>query len=558
MQPTRIALGSGDWQPTYAALNAAANRLAQRLLPYGGAGERVALLMRHDSPLIAAMLAVLKAGRVVVALNPSEPPARLEGLLGDAEPCLILTDAIHQPLARQVAGRREVLCCDDLLDGSPAPNLDRPIAADALAFLIYTSGSTGRPKAVMQTHGNIQHNVYRQTCGMGLHEADRIAFLASLSGGQGLATAWCSLLNGAALCPYPIMDQGIAGLADWLRQRRITVYASSASVFRHFLRTLGNDDRFPDVRLVRLASEPIQADDVAAFRRHFGDDCVLFHTLSSSESGNITQRHVTGNEHVPEGRLSVGWPALGMTVLLLDEQGREVTGDEIGELAVRSRYLSPGYWRQEALTAERFSGSGDRRIFRGGDLARRLADGSLVFMGRQDACVKVRGYRVEPAEIEATLLRLPGVAGAVVVAQPGPNCDAQLVAYLTGQASSAETLHRALRPILPAHMIPSGFVFLERWPLTPHGKIDREALRRISLAAEPARTDPPATETEAALANIWAEVFRRKAIGRQDHFFDLGGDSLVAMVMAAKIQAHWRAGGGPARHSRSADPGGLG
>jgi amino acid adenylation domain-containing protein len=542
LHPRRIALGSGDWQPTYEELNDAANRLTRRLLAHGGApGDRIALLMRHGAPLIVAVLSVLKASRAVVVLNPTDPPERLDRVLADAEPHLILTDAAHRQLAEQIfEGPGGVLVVKDVAADQPASLADMPISAAAAAFLVYTSGSTGRPKGVVQTHGNIRHHVRRLTQGLELRPEDRIALLASLSGGQGVGTLWCALLNGAAVCPFPIAERGVADLANWLVGHRITVYVSSASLFRHFMKTLPAEQRFPDVRVVRLASEPATADDLA-YRRHFADGCAFFHTLSSSETGNIAQMRLTGNDCIVDGRLPVGQPAEGIEVLLLDDRGQEVAPGAIGEIVVRSRYLSPGYWRNPALTAERFSEAADGcRIFRSGDCGRRAADGTLWVTGRKDARVKVRGYRIELSEVEEALLRQPEVEGAVVYGRARQDQETQLVAYVTlraGRTCTAPALRDALKASLPAYMMPATFVILDEFPLTPHGKIDRARLRQLSLPAAPAAAVPPETEIEKVLADIWKQAFDARAIGRHDDFFDLGGDSLLAMVVAARVQA---------------------
>lgn len=539
--PRRIALASSNWQPTFADLNLAANRLAHHLLAQGGASaDRIVLLMEHDAPLIAAFLGVMKAGRIAVVLNPSDPPARLEQVCQDAGPYLIVTDSTHRSLAVEVAGPgRAVVCWEDLPAHLPEGNPEIAITAEDVAYLIYTSGSTGYAKGVMRTHAAALDNVSRMTVGMGLGADDCFTLLGSLSGGQGVTTALCALLNGATLCPFPIMQKGMAGLADWLQARQITVLVASSSVFRYLLKTLGPRQRFPQVRIVQIGSENATAEDYIAWRQHFSDSCLLVNALSSSETGNICLNRLSRRQRVAAGRLSVGRPSARMGVSLWNEQGQEVSGGEVGEMVVKSRFLSPGYWRNPTLTAQRFSGTGADRLFRTGDLARRNPDGSFTMVGRKDARIKVRGYRIEPAEVEDALHRLPNVEKAVVCALTltSEDQDVQLVAFLTfraGQPMSAARLRDGLRPILPGHMIPSRFVCLEHFPLTPHGKIDFAQLRQLCTStASTAAASAPATETEVALANIWKEAFNRDRPGRQDDFFDWGGDSLLAAVVAA-------------------------
>ena len=368
---------------------------------------------------------------------------------------LILTDPANQALARQIADSpSRVLVSADYSSGQPVPNLTVPISPEDLAFLVYTSGSTGRPKGVMRTHQQVLHHVCQLTRGQGgLRTEDRVVHLASLGGGQGVGTMWFTLLNGAVLCPFPLIEKGIAGLADWMVAHGITVYVSAASVFRHFARTLDTGQRFPRVRLVRLASESATSDDFAAYRRHFTDQCDLYHTLASTETGCIAMGRLTWNDRVVHGRLPVGRAAEGIEVLLVDDQGREVAPDETGEILVRSRYLASGYWRS-TLTAQRFSGTGPLRVFHTGDRARRTPDGLLTFVGRQDSRVKVHGYGIELSEIEDALSLQVGVERAVVLAHRGQDENAQLVAYVMvreAEAPSSEALRRGLRHTSSTH-----------------------------------------------------------------------------------------------------------
>lgn len=461
----------------------------------------------------------------------------------DAGSGAIITDSANRGLAAQIVGKNHHLVGFEEHSTGPAHNPEIKAAPDAVAFIIFTSGSTGRPKGVMQTHRNITHNVFRLTRGMGLQAEDRITLLASPSGGQGLSTMWCALLNGAALCPFPMVEKGVTGLADWVKENKITVFVSSVSIFRHFMQTLKDGECFPDVRLVRFGSEPATADDFAAYRKHFAAQCVLLNTLSSTETGNVTQHRFMSDDRVAPGRLPVGWAAAGVEMRLLDEQGREVGEGETGEIAVRSPFLSPGYWRNESLTAERFSagrGPGDIRVFHTGDLGRRTADGSLIFMGRKDARVKVRGYRIEVSEIEDALVNQPEVEGAVVCTREALNHDTQLVAYVVlraGRMCPPETLRRVLRSTLPGYMVPGSFVFLEKFPLTPHGKIDRQALPPPpENRPPPSRSSRPRDVVEAQLARIWQLVLGISGISRRDDFFDLGGTSIQSAEVLARIE----------------------
>jgi amino acid adenylation domain-containing protein len=542
--PARTALAGETWQPTYAELDSATDQLADVLMACGKSEDRVALLMRQDAPLIAAALAILKTGKIVVVLNPTDPPARLKQIFADADPVLIVTDLANENLARQIAEKNEAVLVFEKINFGPAKKLEIQIEPAAVAWLIYTSGTTGNPKGVMQTHRNIIHNVLRLSRGMELTADDRVMLLGSPSGGQGVSTMWCALLNGAALLPFPAAEKGIAGLKQWMPKNKISIFVGSTSVFRSFIKTLGGEDFFPDVRLVRFGSETATTEDFAAVKKYFPDCCVLLNSFSSSETGNITQQRILPDEHFAETRLPVGWPADGMEIFLLDESGREIRDGETGEIFAQSFYLSPGYWRNPSLTAERFLGNGDAhglRVFRSGDLGQRQPDGSLRFMDRKDSRLKIHGYRIEISEIENAMNQQPDVEQAVASARLNSNGENQLLAHIVlrdGKNLSPENLRRALREILPGHIIPGRFIFLEKFPLTPHGKIDRQKLLEINPQESPTTfSEKPATLTEILVADIWQKVFGRSFVGRYDNFFDLGGDSLNAAVVAAQIFA---------------------
>jgi amino acid adenylation domain-containing protein len=535
----RQAIGSGDWQPTYAELDSTANRVAHTLLKASpGIGERVALLLRHDAPLVAAMLGILKAGKIVVVLNATEPPNRLKQLLDDAQPLAIIADSANQSLAKQIA--RPSVCILSIeetrkgVDESPKIGID----PNATAFLVYTSGSTGRPKGVIQTHRNILHNVLRHTRGMELCRQDRLVLLGSPSGGQGMAMTWTALLNGAALCPYAAAEKGIAALSKWLMKHQITIFVASVSLLRSFVRTLNKRDRFPAVRLVRFASESASAEDVTACRAHFADDCVILNTFSSSETGNITQYRLPPGRQPAAGRLSIGAPVPGLAVSLWDDNGNEINHGEVGEVIVKSRFISPGYWLDDELTAQRFSRQNGFTTFRTGDLARRTPDGGLLFMGRKDDRIKINGYRVELRAIEDALIHNSQIEDAVVCVREGHYGSPQLVAYAVkraNQACTVETLRHALRSVLPGYMVPARFIFLKEFPLTPTGKVDKQALP-LPEKALLSRGERPREAVEKSLTSIWQSVLGVAPIGRHDDFFDLGGTSLQIVEVLLHIE----------------------
>lgn len=536
----RPAIAGASRQLSYAQLDALANRCAAELLdriPAARAGDRVALLLSHDATVLAAALATLSCGMAVVTLNPSDPPARLSQIRARAEPRALITDAQHLDHARAAGFPAAETIVDPW---QTAAGDERPAGAspDDLAVLICTSGSTGEPKLVMHSHRNLLHNVMRYTNGLAICEDDRVAWLASASGGQGLATALTALLNGAVLCPFALMDRGVTGLAAWLLDQRISVFDTIPSVLRNFARTL-HGERIAGVRLVRIASEGALRSDFEAFERHFGAGAALASVLASSEAGIIAQAIYHAGEDPPAGRLPVGRPVAGADVLVLDDDGGQAPAGESGEIVVQGRHLALGYWRDPLLTAERFAVVDGVRRLRTGDLARRTAGGVITVVGRADMQVKVRGNRLQLEEVEAALAAQPQVGGAAVLAAATASGDARLTAYVLakdGPRPQAAQLRRALGVVLAPYAIPSAFVFVESFPLTPHGKIDRRRLAEVAPAPPPARSvGLVASETEELVAGMWCEAFERDEIGPDEAFLELGGDSLLAAQVAAGI-----------------------
>jgi amino acid adenylation domain-containing protein len=544
--PLRIAVGSKVWEPTYRELNETANRLAHRLIACGVAsGDRVAILMSHDGPLIAAVLGALKAGSIVVALDPVDPVSRHKILIDDAEPRIIVTDAQNRNLAAEcIRPGCRILNFESATAMGPIQNPSVEISPGQTAFITYTSGTTGRPKGVMKPHRQLRKLAEHTSEAMQYTDNDRIPLFAMVATGQGLMGLWSILLHGAMLCPFSPKTSGIVGLADWIIARGLTVYASSASLFRTLAKTIDSRLVFTNVRAVMLLGETVTIRDFDAFRQHFPRTSILVHTLSSTETGNIAWGRWRQDDNVPAGALPVGHFSRDTDVVLLGDDDQPVARGEVGQIVVRSRYLASGYWRDPELTAKRFSadldGHGTREL-RSGDRARLNADGLLEYCGRKDGRLRVRGNRIEPLDVELALEQLPGIDRAAVTAVARDNHEPVLVAFVVKTSTASWTgprLRLALRANLPIHMVPSRILFLDSLPYNRSNKIDREALRQYPLPARDMnKGDAPRTATEMRLAEIWAEALELPDIGRDDDFFNLGGDSLIGAIVLAQVYA---------------------
>jgi amino acid adenylation domain-containing protein len=543
--PDRLAIRSGVRSLTYAELNAAANRVARTILRATPEAERVVLLFEQGIPVVVAVLAVLKAGKTYVPLDPQYPAARLAELLEDAQAGLILCNRRHRTAAERLGagGSLPVVDTDAVDTGTPGGNLGLEVSPDAIAYMLYTSGSTGRPKGVIQKHRNLLHFVRAYTNSLGIGPEDRIAWLHSMTFSASNMNVYPGLLNGAAVFPYDVKSHGVDELPSLLLEGRVTICQCVPTVFRHFLNCLTGEERFPDLRFWELGGEPVYRRDVELFQQRVGSHCVLVNRLAFTEASVAAQHFIPAGTELSGSAVPVGRPAEGMEIVVLGEDGREVGPEEVGEIALRSRHLSPGYWRRPDLTAKAFppaqNGNGVR-MYRTGDLGRLCADGLLEYAGRKDFRVKIRGYTIEVAEVEAALLEASGVKSAVAVAREDERGDKRLVAYLvpSGHAPTAAALREHLSARLPDFMVPSAFVVLDAFPVTSTGKLDRLALPAPDLAPDASGNGymAPRNEVERTVADIWAEVFAVKRVGIHDDFFALGGHSLLAGQIAARVR----------------------
>ncbi|MCH8063697.1 MAG: non-ribosomal peptide synthetase, partial [Chloroflexi bacterium] len=426
-------------------------------------------------------------------------------------------------------------------------NVGLPIPPDAYAYFVYTSGTTGEPKAVVQDHVYILHDILLRTNSFRVCPEDRLTLL-TFGTGSAMKNIFIALLNGAALHPTNVAERGLAHFADWLIREHITFYLSGSALFRHFVDTLTGDEEFPDLRLIRLGSESLTKRDVDLYKKHFSSDCVLVNGLASTEAGTQGLYFMDKETEIHGSTVPVGYALDGKEILLLDDEGNEVGPRQMGEIAVRSRYLSPGNWRRPDLTQAAFTEDPDAagmRTYRTGDMGTRLPDGSLVHQGRKDFQVKIRGYTVALSEVERGLLDLEYVKQCVVTTrEDGPN-NMRLVAYIVPDGERpprVSAMRRGLADRLPGYMVPSSFVVLEALPLSLNGKVDRNALPDPGNGRP--EIDTPfvqsRTPVEVELANIWADVLRLDRVGIQDGFFDLGGHSLMASQVVSRAITAFR------------------
>src|SRR5262245_19567465 len=533
--PNRIAVKNGAEIVTYAELNVLADQLACGLLnERGGEGETVGLLFDVGTRLIAAMLGVLKAGKFFVLLDPSLPKARIVTMLEDAQAEIVISDQKSAVSNEAVAaGHRKLMTFDEISSRKVTEFLPVHVPPTALAFISFTSGSTGQPKAVMQNHRNLLHQTMLYTNGLHICQHDRIASLA-FAVAIFVANSLLALLNGATLLFFDVRKEGAGALSRWLLDEGISFCWILSALFRSVCQSLTADKRFRDLRALRVTTE-VSKTDIDLFRKHLSLNCVIARGFSSTETHLLSSFLIDHRTEIIGDEVPVGYAVEDKEILLLNSAGEEVGFNEIGEIAVRSRYLSPGYWGNTDLTKAKFksfSTGGEERLYLSGDLGLMLPDGCLMYKGRKDFQIKIRGYNVSLIEVDGALLAHPQVKEAGVAAWDRDSGEKYLAAYVVPRGNSALTigeLRGFLSDKLPDYMIPSAFMFLEALPLT-NGKLDRKTLPKPSEKRPEMGTRyiPPRNESERKLVEIWQEILAMSPIGIRDNFFDLGGDSLAA------------------------------
>jgi amino acid adenylation domain-containing protein len=536
----RIAIESSIGAMTYGELDRASDQVARAICATcPDQGRPVALFLGHDVTMVIGILGALKTGRAYVPLDPLHPSDRLAYMLKEVEASEVVTDTEHYEAATRLAAMTGV----PVIDAKRVPTSTAPLPSvppDAHAYILYTSGSTGLPKGVLQNHRNVALHIKNYTENLGISCSDRLSLMSSYGFDAAVMDIFASLLTGATLCPIDPRRDALLDLFTVVRNKRVTVYHSTPTVFRHLVATGPKDCQFEDVRLVVLGGEQATRSDFDHFRRHFSSQAMLINGLGPTEATVALQCFMSPTTPIFGESLPVGHPVDGVGIRLLDSNGDD--NEVWGEIGVRSRQVALGYWRRPDLTAEAFAADPldpETRIYRTGDIGRRLPDGSILFLGRRDNQVKLRGHRVELGDVEAVLSRMPGVKEAVAAVQDNDAAARVLVAYIVPQTDTLTSvaLRRWASQYLPSYMVPSVYVMVAALPTTPTGKIDRRSLPRAEFITRGAAYAAPINPVEDLLAGIWEEVLGVSRVGLRDNFFELGGHSLLATQVVSRVRS---------------------
>ncbi|QDE97917.1 non-ribosomal peptide synthetase [Myxococcus xanthus] len=536
--PDATAVVGPDGQSiSYRELDSRAERVARHLRQLGAGRERiVGVCIGRSVEMVVALLSVLKAGAAYLPLDPNYPAERLAYIVGDAAPVAILNTGAD-PIADTRVPRLDV---SRVLNESNTPDVPAKelVRLDDLAYVIYTSGSTGAPKGVLVTHRNLMNLVSWHTEAFGLTAKDRTTQLASTAFDAAVWEIWPTLAAGATLhLVPPELSSAPADLANWLVAQQISISFLPTVVAEAVLAL-----PWPSpcaLRFVLTGGDRLHATPPAGLPFQLVNNYGPTETTVVATSGTVAP---DGRQGLP----SIGRPVANARIYILDRQRRPVLPGVVGELYIGGAGVTRGYLNRPDLNAERFvpdpfAGVPEARMYASGDFARFLADGSIAFHGRADRQVQIRGVRVEPGEIEAALAAHPDVTAAAVVSEAQrQNGDVRLIAFAASdrlpQPDAAELMH-FLATKLPAAMIPSRVIVIDRLPLTPNGKVDTTALEARAQEAQPqVASAAPRTPHEEILAGIWSAVLGQEHVGIHDDFFDLGGHSLKATQVIARTR----------------------
>lgn len=536
--PNAVAVVDGPHSLSYSELRSRVENLAARLSGLGfGSGDRVGLFTERSVDAVVMMLAILEAGAAWLPLDPSLPKSRLDALIEDAKPKLVLAPG---RLVGQAPGRAISL------------DIDAPLAppagsrSDAPAYVMHTSGSTGKPKGVVVPNRALANHTVATAGRYELAPGDRVLHFASLAFDVAIEEIVPTLLAAATIIVRPPGDvPTIEEFDALLREQRVTVVNLPASYWHEWVSEIdaGHVQLPPHLRLVIVGSERLLPASVSAWSRHVGSRVRLLNAYGTTETTITSTVYEAGASASRDAaNVAIGKPLPGVRVYVVDRRMQLLPVGIPGEALIGGASLALGYLNQPAETEDRFIAdpfqqSPGARCYRTGDRMRWRPDGNLEFLGRLDEQIKIRGFRVEPAEVEAALRRHPVVTDAAVVAH-GVEGRMLLAAFITPKEVDVEHLKGFLAERLPNYLVPSKFVPLRALPRTANGKIDRQALSSLVAgeASAPRVGRSASTRVELTLCGVWSEVLGVSNVGIDDNFFALGGDSILAIQVIARAR----------------------
>ncbi|MDP4099061.1 amino acid adenylation domain-containing protein [Paenibacillus sp. P96] len=559
LYPERIAVSSIHGQLTYQQLNEKANRTARMLLDRGlRKGEFVTIFMERSLELIVSLLGILKAGGIYVPVDPEHPEDRNRYILADTGSSFILTKTEYTEqvtlLCAEVKTVKETIPMDSGITDAyeDTGNVDNGVRPDDLAYIIYTSGSTGRPKGALIAHEGVVNlgETVRTDCRIG--PEDVLTQFATYSFDASVWDTIGALFYGAHLYLLSHEERvSVEEFAGAIERTGTTIITILPTVFFNQLSAYLSDEgyrKLSGVKLITVAGEALYGEQIRAFQRKFKDAIDIVNVYGPTECTVCTTTH-TIRGFIPDDltNVPIGRPIHNYKVYIVNEEDQLCPVNVHGEVYISTVGLAKGYLNQPEKTAEAFIANpfGEGQIYKSGDIAKLLPDGTIEYVGRRDSQLKIRGHRIEIGEIEDSFAKIPNVQNVAVIAKKDADGQNMLVGYFTtkdGSLLPSSAIKRLLGTKLPSYFVPKWIVQLDAMPTSPTGKIDRKSLSNYDhrvLAVSEAEFEAPATAIERRIAESWQEVLKLEQVGRYDDFFSIGGDSLAIIHVLVLLKPHY-------------------
>jgi acyl-coenzyme A synthetase/AMP-(fatty) acid ligase len=551
-QPSTILLSYEEKQWTYEQVDRWSDAVAARIADALPAPAVIGVTSNSPPWLLASYLGVLKAGHAYACFDPSFPDERLMTMARVASLSAWLTDEEQYKRVRDRLDPNVPVIAAHQDDGPIRGRPGRGPAPDDLSHILFTSGSTGVPKAVPRKHAHILHNSWRHRA-LRIAPGDKLTLITRHGFWDAVSNPYNAMLNGATICATRVFGGDRYSLADWIERERLTVYYSLATVFRQLLATRRPQDKLESLRLVYLGGERVDASDVRKCKAILPDRAEVAIGLASTETGITALKVRPIAELATDAQPTVGTPVDGIDIEIRTEQGGLAAPNVQGQIVIRSEYIFAGYLNVPTLPGSKSRiypdlESPGRYVYESGDLGFFDCRGELTVIGRMDQQVKIRGFRVELGEVESTLRNAPAVADVAVVFNPGAevsaNAEAAIVAFLVGREDlDLQKLRATLTARLPEHMVPARMWLLDRIPRLPNGKVDRLGLVEQDIEKQGERAaieipNGPVGELEQTVAKLWSELLGIASVARTDRFFQVGGNSLKALMFIFRLTDH--------------------
>jgi amino acid adenylation domain-containing protein len=547
---SRRALFHGDEAVTYADLGTRACDLAWQIARCESEADRqtpVALLTDDPVLRIIGMVAAQKLGRPFLPLDPSAPAGRLQLMLRDSGSSALITNVGERFTA--IVAEFDGTTVSESRQTPSELFTDRSVSPESASHVFYTSGSTGQPKSIAQTHAMVMHKMTEYASSLRINPDDRLSLVASPGFAESWNAVFMALLNGASLTIREAKHHGIEGLADWMAASGLTIFHCVPTLLRAVVAGLPEGVHVPSLRILNMGGETVSRADLQACWNRLNSDCVIVNSFGTTETKLISHYFVDRETDLIAETIPVGRPIPDTEVRIVDQEGNPVADGEPGEIEVHSQFIARQYQSAAAADQHRFASSDvDDRLtrYRTGDLGRFNSEGCLEHLGRIDGIVKLRGYRVELAEVESTLQTHPAVLQAtVVVYSPSPQTRQLIATYIAEGAVAAEELQHHLSEALPDYMVPSRFIPVTDYPVNINGKVDRTAVleqvqQQLASPSAAATESPvpamPSCPVRDQVVRLVQEALEIDHVDPNDGFVELGGDSLSATELLISLE----------------------